>query len=340
MSVELGVHLGERYSMDELLACAEYCDDRRFDSVWLGEGRLARDGVGPAAVVANRTRNIRVGTGVLNNRSRNAALMAVTFKTLDELAPGRVVLGIGAWWEPLASKVGVPLERPVDFMREYVEVLRAFFRNDLVNFDGEFVHMDGVRFDSMYRPNKAVPVPIYFGAVGPRMLELAGEIADGVYLDFLLPVEYLKSALAAIEQGVAKRTDGQGAIDLTQIVSCSVDNADPGQALAACKEFLTLYLCQQPHISEHSGVDPDLVTRLKQVASWPASPQQIKDAMKLVPSALVRSVSACGTSAEAFDRLLEYRDAGLRLPVISALGDKQQTVEELGRLAAQDRGKD
>ena len=236
---------------------------------------------------------------------------------------------------PLASKVGLTLVRPVDFMREYVAVLRAFFRNELVDFHGEFVQMDGVRFDSMYRENRRVDVPIYFGAVGPRMLELAGEIADGVYLDFLLPVEYLKSALGAIERGIAKRTDGRGGIDLTQIVSCSVDNSDPQQALAACKEFLTLYLCQQPHISEHSGVDPDLVTRLKQEAGWPASPQQIRDAMRLVPSSLVRSVSACGSSTEAFDRLLEYRDAGLRLPVISALGDKRQTVEELGRLGAQ-----
>ena len=94
MSTQLGVHLGERYSIDELIACAEFCDDREFDSVWLGEGRLARDGVAPAAVVASRTKHVRVGTGVLNDRSRNAALMAVTFKTLDEFAPGRVILGM------------------------------------------------------------------------------------------------------------------------------------------------------------------------------------------------------------------------------------------------------
>ena len=142
-----------------------------------------------------------MGTGVLNNRSRNAALMAVTFKTLDEFAPGRVILGIGAWWEPLASKVGRTPDAARRFHEGVRRVLRAFFRNELVDFHGEFVHMDGVRFDSMYRANKPVAVPIYFGAVGPRMLELAGEIADGVYLDFLLPVEYLKSALGGHRTG-------------------------------------------------------------------------------------------------------------------------------------------
>lgn len=333
MKLPLGIHVGERLSLEQTYWQAQLADSSGFESVWVAEGRLARDGIVPAAILASRTRHLKIGTGVVNNKSRNAALLAVTFKTLDEVAPGRAVLGIGAWWEPLASKVGEPLVKPLKAMREYITVLKTFFRNELVDFKGEFVTMSGVRFDSMYRENRPVDIPIYIGAVGPKMLRLAGEISDGVHLDFLLPPSYLATALPAIDAGVALRTDGRTGIDITQIVACSVDDREPQDAIDACKAFLTLYLMQQPHIAEHCGVDRELVDRIQEVAGWPATPADIKRAMVLVPNSLVQNVTACGTTAEAFDKLMAYHEAGVRCPIISTLGDKEQTLTQLAAAA-------
>ncbi|MFF0717758.1 LLM class flavin-dependent oxidoreductase [Verrucosispora sp. NA02020] len=333
MTLPLGIHVGERLSLEQTYWQAEFADQNGFESVWVAEGRLARDGIVPAAIIASKTRNVKIGTGVVNNKSRNAALMAVTFKTLDEIAPGRAILGIGAWWEPLATKVGQPLSKPLKSMREYITVLQTFFRNEVVNFDGEFVQMQDVRFDSMYRENKPVDIPIYIGAVGPRMLELAGEISDGVHMDFLLPPSYMVGAKQAIGRGLAKRTDGRDAIDLTQIVSCSVNDDDPQEAIDACKAFLTLYLCQQPHIAEHCGVERELVDRLQEIAGWPATPEDIKRAMHLVPNSLVQNVTACGTTDDAFQKLQAYQEAGVRCPIISTLGDKEQTLTRLAQAA-------
>ncbi|TBL36421.1 LLM class flavin-dependent oxidoreductase [Verrucosispora sp. SN26_14.1] len=333
MTLPLGIHVGERLSLEQTYWQAEFADQNGFESVWVAEGRLARDGIVPAAIIASKTRNVKIGTGVVNNKSRNAALMAVTFKTLDEIAPGRAILGIGAWWEPLATKVGQPLSKPLKSMREYITVLQTFFRNEVVNFDGEFVQMQDVRFDSMYRENKPVDIPIYIGAVGPRMLELAGEISDGVHMDFLLPPSYMVGAKQAIGRGLAKRTDGRDAIDLTQIVSCSVNDDDPQEAIDACKAFLTLYLCQQPHIAEHCGVERELVDRLQEIAGWPATPEDIKRAMHLVPNSLVQNVTACGTTDAAFQKLQAYQEAGVRCPIISTLGDKEQTLTRLAQAA-------
>lgn len=334
MKIPLGVHVGERLSLEQTYWQVEFADRHGFESVWVAEGRLARDGIVPAALVAARTRHVKIGTGVVNNKSRNAALMAVTFKTLDEVAPGRIILGIGAWWEPLASKVGEPLSRPLVAMREYITVLRQFFDNELVEFHGDFVTMDGVRFDSMYRENVPVDIPIYVGAVGPKMLELSGEIADGVHLDFLLPPSYLDMAVPAMTRGAARRTDGQTGIDVTQIVSCSVDDDDPRAAVDACKAFLTLYLMQQPHIAQHCGVEPELVHRIQETAGWPATPDDVKRAMVHVPDSLVHEVTACGTTSQAFDKLLEYHEAGVRCPIISTLGDKEKTLTSLAKAAA------
>lgn len=330
MKFPLGIHVGERLSLEQTWAQAEYAETMGFESVWVAEGRLARDGIVPAAVIASKTSRIKVGTGVVNNKSRNVGLMAVTFKTLDELAPGRILLGIGAWWEPLATKLGTPLRKPIAAMREYVGALRTFFANESVDVDGEFVQVHGARFDSMYRPNEPVPMPVYIGAVGLRMLELAGEIADGVHLDFLLPTSYLSEAKAALARGEARRDRALAAVtDITQIVSCSVDDADPQSAIDAGKAFLTMYLMQQPHIGEHCGAEPELVERIKQVAGWPATPEDIRRAMPLVSNDLVTRVTACGSTEDALSALAAYHEAGVRCPIISTLGDKEQTLRRL-----------
>lgn len=326
MKIPLGIHVGDRMTLPETWEVAEYTDQKGFDSFWVAEGRMARDGIVPAAIAAARTKQIRIGTGVVNNKSRNVALMGVTFKTLDEVAPGRAILGIGAWWEPLATKLGSPIRKPVASMREYITILKQLFANETVSFDGEFYTVDGIRFDSMYRENTEVPVPIYVGAVGPRMLELSGEIADGVHMDFLLPPSYLVGATEAINKGIAKRTDGKTEIDLTQIIACSVNDADPQEAIDACKAFLTLYLMQQPHIAAHSGVEPELVERIQEIAGWPATKEDIKRAMQLVPNELVQNVTACGSTDTVVQKLLEYREAGVRVPVISTHGDHHQTL--------------
>ncbi len=333
--IPLGVHLGERLTLEQTWWQAEYADTNGFESIWIAEGRLARDGIVPAAVIAAKTHKAAIATGVVNNKTRNAALMAVTFKTLDEIAPSRIRLGIGAWWEPLASKVGTPVVRPLTSMREYVEVLQGLFRNELVTMNGEFVQMNGVRFDSMYHENKSINVPIYFGSVGPKMLTLAGEIADGVHLDFLLPVDYLVDARSAIERGLQKREVPKTDFHVTQIIACSVDDSNPDEAVDACRAFLTQYLMQQPHIAEHCGVEPELVERIQKVAGWPATPQDIRNTMHLVPTRLVHEVSACGTTSRAFNKLCEYYEAGIDLPIISTHGDKENTLVQLSQFAEQ-----
>jgi len=114
-------------------------------------------------------------------------------------------------------------------------------------------------------------------------------------------------------------------------VSCSINDSNPDEAVNACRAFLTLYLMQQPHIAEHCGVDPDLVSKLKQIAGWPAMSEDVRRAMHLVSDDLVHRVTACGTTRDVVNKLEEYCDAGVRCPVISTLGDKEQTLTSIAR---------
>ena len=114
----------------------KYAEQRGFDAVWQAESRLVREATVPMAAFASVTERIKVGSGVVDCWSRNPARLAATFSTLDDLAPGRVILGIGAWWDPLAKKVGIDRARPLTVMREIVTVVRALLHNENVTFDG------------------------------------------------------------------------------------------------------------------------------------------------------------------------------------------------------------
>ena len=95
-----------------------------FEAVWQAESRLVRDAIVPMAAYAAVTERIKVGSGVINNWTRNIGLLAATFLTLDDLAPDRIICGIGAWWDPLAKNVGIDRRKPLTAMRETIEVMR------------------------------------------------------------------------------------------------------------------------------------------------------------------------------------------------------------------------
>jgi 5,10-methylenetetrahydromethanopterin reductase len=252
--------------------------------------------------------------------TRNPARLAATFSTLDDLAPGRIILGIGAWWEPLATKVGVNRTRPLTAMREIVTAVRALLANETVTFDGDFVHLDGVELDYVYQPRRAKDVPIYIGATGMQMMELAGEIADGVVLNYLVSPSYDLDALDHLERGALKAGRTLDDIDRPQLVVCSVD-ADRATAVDRARLLVTQYLGQQPHIMKASGVPESLLDEIGQVLTWPASHDQVAAAAALVPDDIVQMITACGTPDECRSKVAEYVAAGCTCPILYPLAD-------------------
>ena len=181
----VALYLQDKHPIRDGMKHVQYAEARGFETVWQAEARLVRDAIVPMAAYAAVTQRIQVGSGVINNWTRNAAVIAATFATLDDLAPGRILCGIGAWWEPLATKVGVDRRRPLQAMREVVTVIRKLLAMERVTFEGDFVRVTDVEIDSVYGERRPKRIPIFIGATGDLMLELAGEIADGVLLNYL-----------------------------------------------------------------------------------------------------------------------------------------------------------
>jgi 5,10-methylenetetrahydromethanopterin reductase len=299
---------------------ARYAEEHGFDAVWQAESRLVREATVPMAAYAAVTSRIKVGSGIVPIWTRNVGLLAATFSTLDELAPGRVMLGLGAWWEPLASKVGVDRRKPLRAMRETVEATRRLLAMERVTYHGEFVHLDDVEIDIVHGDRSPKHVPIYIGATGMQMMELAGEIADGVLLNYMVAPAYNAQAMAALAAGAAKAGRTVDDLDRPQLVVCSVDR-DRDLALDRSRELLTQYLGQQPHIMKASGVDPALIEEIGKVLTWPAERDEIRRAMRLVPDDVVQQITASGSPEECRAKVAEYVAAGATCPVLYPLGD-------------------
>jgi 5,10-methylenetetrahydromethanopterin reductase len=256
---------------------------------------------------------------VINNWTRNAALIAATFLTLDDLAPDRSLLGIGAWWDPLAKNVGIDRRKPLQAMREVVESVRKLLHAELVTYHGEFVHLEGVKLDVVHGRTGPRNVPIYIGATGPQMMELAGEIGDGVVLNYLVSPKYNDEAMERLDAGARRAGRRVEDLDRPQLVVCSMD-PDRQRALDGARKLVTQYLAQQPHFAKAIGVSDDLLSQIKSVLSWPATEEEIERAMGFVPDEIVQLISASGTPEECRAKVQEYIDHGATCPILYPLG--------------------
>ena len=316
----VALYLQDLHPIREGMDHVRDAEEHGFEAVWQAESRLVREATVPMAAFAAVTDRIKVGSGVINNWTRNVGLLAATFSTLDDLAPGRILLGIGAWWDPLASKVGIQRRRPLQAMRETIEVTRRLLAMERVTYHGEFVDVDDIEIDIVHGDRSPKRVPIYLGATGMKMMELAGEIADGVVLNYMVSPAYNADAMAALAAGAARAGRTLDHIDRPQLVVCSLDR-DRAVALDRARELLTQYLGQQPHIMKASGVEPDLIERINRILTWPASQEEIREAMKLVPDDAVQMISASGTPDECREKVRSYVEAGCTCPILYPLGD-------------------
>ncbi len=313
------MYLQDDYPIREAIDYVRYAEDRGFEAVWQAESRLVREATVPMAAFLAHTTRIKVGAGVVNNWTRNPALLASTFSTLDDLGPGRVILGIGAWWDPLAAKVGIERRRPLTAIRETVEAVRALLADETVTYHGDFVHLDGVELDYVHQERRAKEVPIYIGATGMKMMELAGEIADGVLLNYLVPPTYNAQAMDALERGAARAGRSVDDLDRPQLVVCSVSD-DRQVALDRARLLVTQYLGQQPHIMKASGVPMALLDEIGAMLTWPATHEQVVAASKLVPDDIVQMITASGTPDECRTAVAEYIAAGCTCPILYSVG--------------------
>lgn len=331
MSQRMALYTQDKHPIQYELDMAVYAEERGFSEIWQADTRLARDCVVMMGAFLARTKRMRFGSGVLPIWTRNPAVIAATWSTMYELAgkvddKSRVMLGIGAWWEPISTRVGVTRTKPLKAMREHVEAIRQLFTMQEVTYEGEFVHLDRVRLDVAFGDTSPRDIPIYIGATGDQMLEMAGEICDGVVLNYVVSVDYIRKAVALVEKGAKKAGKTLADVDRPELLVCCLSDKNPDAAMAEGKKLVAYYLATEPHIMKASGVDESLLEKVHSMMSWPATEEDYIRTSKVIPEEVVRNVMAVGTTEECRAKVKEYIDAGVTCPILYPMMDDIKPV--------------
>jgi 5,10-methylenetetrahydromethanopterin reductase len=331
MNQRIALYMQDKHDIAYELEIAKYAEERGFSEIWQADTRLARDCIVMMSALLTVTKRLRIGSGVLPIWTRNPAVIAASWSTMWELGGkvdgrGRVMLGLGAWWEPIAGRVGVERRSPLKAMRENVEAIRQLFTMEEVSYEGEFVKLDRVKLDVAFGDLSPRDIPIYIGATGDKMLELSGQICDGVVLNYVVSVDYIRRAVALVEKGAQKAGKTLADIDRPELLVCCLSDKYPGAAMAEGKKLVAYYLATEPHIMKASGVSQELLEKVQAIMSWPATEEDYIKASKVIPDEVVRELMAVGTSEECRRKVREYVDAGVTCPILYPMMDDIRPV--------------
>jgi len=287
-------------------AVAQAAELAGFSAVFVAEGH--GDALALCHPVAAATRQVRVGTAITNAALRPPVLAAKTAAQLDHASDGRFILGLGVANPVMNTRFGLPPLAPLAMIEEYAAVVRAVLGGSPAGYQGRVFRTGMVPLDS---PPVRPGLPVYLAALGPRMLELAGRIADGVILNLMSPAQ---AGQAARVVRAAARAAGRdpASVEVTCVVHCCL-GGEGGEAAAAARAVVPRYVLHPaaPRLFGELDGGPSLQgVREKVLAGDRAG------AAGLVPQQVADGFVARGGADELLARITEYRAAGVDLPVL------------------------
>lgn len=309
----------------ELAAVAESVG---FSEVWLPDHYFLRDSYAGHALMALRTSRIRFGTAVASPLLRHPVLMASSVATIDELSGGRAILGIGVGGWEFPTQLGIPLRRHRAVVREAIEIIRALWRGE-AQVRGEVFTASGAKLG--WKPREDIPV--YMGARGPRMLELAGEIADGAITHGISP-GYVEFCLARLATGAARTGRAAGACELVPMFEVELDE-DPRAALERLRPVSTIMAGGEyaEELIEVFGLDRGDAMRLRQAVR-----ESEPDLGRYVTDQMVQAFSVGGSPEHLAARVSELASLGVRHVITTLRGDSfermAERIQEVGKALA------
>ena len=286
-----------------------------FEAVWVPEGG-GRDSLTSLATIAMKTDAVKLGTGILPIFARTPTNTAMGAAGMAAVSDGRFLLGLGVGHAPtVESRDGIPFNQPMTRMRETIQIIKALLSGEEVNFTGKQFKITGA---SMGAATPKTKVPIYIAALGPQMLEMVGELADGVLMNWTA-VDYLGEAIGHIKRGAEKAGRDPNEIDIAGYVRVAVgDNLTESRvslrrqvARYASNPFYRNFFAQTGFDKEMSAAAAALVDG------------NLDKAADSITEEMQDQVAIVGTVEECRAALEKRRAAGLQLPVIApfAVGD-------------------
>ena len=311
--------------LDAGYARAIRAEAAEFDDVWMPDAEGMHDPVTLAAAMAVSTTRLRLCTGIVPVFNRPAPVLANAVSVVSSLAPGRFVLGLGSSTSNMVDRwYGVPFRSPLAHVREYVTLLRAIFAGEKTNFLGRCVRSQGFRLQDLPAPS----VPIHLGAMGPKMLQLAGELADGVILNDFTPPDRFDYALTQIDIGA--RRSGRRVEDLEIVKRNAVVVTRDDEELAAARDFFRRHCAfyASAPVYQETMIRLGYAEAVAEVRAGYASRDRARVTAAITDDMLSR-IFLFGSAGDCRSRLRKQYVQGVQTVVVSPQAD---TVDAFGRM--------
>lgn len=311
-------------ALPETIWLAQLCEDLGYDCLWLPDQTFHRDPFVALAAIAQATKIIHLGLGVTTPYARHPAQIARAIATVDELAPGRAILGLGAGNKKMfLDKIGIPQKRAAARIRETAIVVRKLLAGEEVSWSSPDLTLTGVKLEFPTRAD----IPIYVASRAPLMLSVGGEIADGVIAEALFTRDSISYFLERVRNGAA--TVGRNARSIETVCWQVVDVTDDrARGIEALRPWAAHIIgASSDEIVERLGVAPDVSAAIH--AAYREGGQNA--AAQYVTAREVDAVAIVGPPDHCAEKVWEIAHAGvnaLTLLVRGTVADKERTLQQ------------
>ena len=309
---------------------ATLADRAGYESAWLHESLYQRDAISYLGAILSATKRLKAGSGCINTVTRHPALAATSFATLSEASDGRVVLGFGLGSFPTLPKIGFQVfptknSRPLKRITEYAEILKLLLSGENVNFSGEFFSVKDLRLE--IKPMHKIP--IYIASLSRKTLNRVASIADGVILSpALSTLRETETKVGWVHQGGGTKSN----FDIASYMLTSV-NSKSSEAVKAVRNFY-FFVYQVSEVIPPALLEPYDITeaKLRPVKdAWKKG--NVAEAGSKIPEAVIEELTVTGTPEHCLERIEQYRNAGVQLPIIMPIGDVETAIEALAPIS-------
>jgi len=314
--MRIALSLGSLLSVNQVIDYSEILSKTNLDTIWVPE-TWGMENFSMLSAVSNKTTTQKIGSSIINIYSRSPALIAMGAATVDTLSNGRLILGLGASSLPIVETFhGYKFEKPVQRMKEYVEIIRLVLSGKPVNYTGKIFNLKD--FTMLIKP-KRESIPIYLAAVNQKMVDLTWDIGNGVIF-YLRPLNEMKKTITNMQS--------KKKIDVTcQIITCVAKDSDI--AIDRAKKTLAFYVSVGKIYREFLAKNgfknetDNIFDEFKKSG--------FKSNHELVSDSMLQSLCISGNSEECKNQLQNFYETGIDLPIIqfNPVGDASESLELL-----------
>ena len=299
--MRIACSLGSLLSVEQVMECTKMISKTKIDSIWIPE-TWGMENFSMLGAVANITKTQKIGSSIINIYSRSPSTITMGAATTDILSNGRLILGLGTSSIPIVEDFhGEKFEKPVQRMREYIEITRLSLRKKQINYSGKIFNLKN--FTLLIEP-KRTSIPIYLAAINQKMVNLAWELGDGVIF-YLRPLDEMKKTISKMQS--------ERKIDVAcQIITSISNNSE--DAIQRAKKTLAFYISVGKIYREFlssNGFKNETNNIFEEFKK-----SGFKSNHELVTDSMLKSLCIAGTPNESRLQLQKFRDIGIDLPII------------------------